>query len=485
MAGLTDDGLTIKRYREIQTDVQDRLDEGTTGIVITDESNKTANNIAHSIISSLAELWEQAESVYNSGNIYKATGTSLDKLVAYRSLTRTPARYSSGLVEVSANGRVSVNTTTRLRDIRNRVLVVTENRTLGTTLFKTASVILNTAVTGTRYFLVLGGNEYFYTATGGDDSNAVMTGLKASIDTNSAGTITAVVEDDTLTFTNVAIENLSAQFHPDFTLGNYSSLISARASDFGSLNFPSNTITSFVNNIANVEAVNNLEAFSLGRLEETDRELRQRFLATPSATGRSTVNSIIRAVELVEGITNVNVVNNPFSTTSAQGLPPHSYETIVGGGSDTDIAQAIFDSGPAGIESFGTQTETVLDSRGNPHPIGFTRPSDVYIFFRVRYETYPEETLPSDVDALVKDAIVTSALTLAPDQDIIPSRFIGVVYAAIPQGIGEMVIECGSSTDPTDIAPVGGYSSDRLEVLLRQKAVVESARILVQETTLP
>lgn len=484
MAGITENGIDIKTFRQLITDIQNTLDEGDTGIVITDESNLVANNIANSIGMALAELWQFGEQVYDSGNVYKATGTSLDKLVTYRRLVRQPAEFSSGGVEMFCSGRTTVNQNTRFRDIRNRILICTESRVLGSSLFRTATVTLGNVVVGTRYYLVIAGTEYSYTAVINDTAQQVFAGIKASIDTNSNGTVTATVTPTSLSFNIVAIENATVQFHPDMVVGNFSSIVNARASETGVLNFPAQSVNALVNPIPTVISVSNPLTFTLGREQETDRELRMRFLRTPAATREATVDSIIRAVESVEGVTSANVINNPSTTTSPDGIPPHAFETIVDGGVDVDIANIIFQRAAAGIQSFGSTTVVVQDSKGTDHSIGFTRPSPSYIFFRVTYEPLSTGSVPSNVDNAIKDAIVEYSTTISAADDVIPSRFTVPIYNSVA-GLGEVLVEAGSSPNQGDNAPVGGYSTDRIDIGIRQRSVIESSRITTVEGTLP
>lgn len=62
------------------------------------------------------------------------------------------------------------------------------------------------------------------------------------------------------------------------------------------------------------------------------------------------------------------------------GRPGKSFEIVVEGGSNTDIANAIRASQPAGIQSFGSTTVQVFDQFGNPYNISFSRPSSVPIY---------------------------------------------------------------------------------------------------------
>lgn len=484
MAGVTENGLEIKTFRDIVADVQAELDDGDSGIVITDESNKIANNVAMSIILAITEAWQFTEEVYNSANIYKATGTSLDKLVTYRRLIRLAAEQSTGQVEMFCTGRTVVNSNTRFRDTRGRLLTCSDNRTLGTSLFRSATITLGTVVTGVRYYLVIAGTEYSYTAQAGDTDTEVLAGIKQVIDSTSSSSITTTVTDTSLTFNIILPENASVIFHPNIVLGDFSSLVTATAVDTGPLNFPANSVTSLVNPVASVISVTNPESFTVGRDEETDSELRARFLRTPAATREATVDSILRAVDNIEDVETTKLINNPSDSTSVDGLPPHSFEVIVEGGDDTLIANTIFQRAAAGIQSFGSTTVVVEDSKGGSHSIGFSRPTPLYIFFKVTYEPLSSGSVPSNIETLIKDAIVAYSEEMTSSDNIIPSRFSVPIYNNVT-GLGEVIVEAGSSTNQSDTSPVGGYSTDRITLGIREASVIESSRITVIEQTLP
>ena len=62
------------------------------------------------------------------------------------------------------------------------------------------------------------------------------------------------------------------------------------------------------------------------------------------------------------------------------GVPPHAIEVLVDDGSPPAAPnQAVFDSiftaKAGGIQTFGTISGTVFDSRGDPRPTSFSRPT--------------------------------------------------------------------------------------------------------------
>lgn len=75
------------------------------------------------------------------------------------------------------------------------------------------------------------------------------------------------------------------------------------------------------------------------------------------------------------------------TVTQSYGRPGKSFEIVVLGGTDADIAQAIWDSKPAGIQSYGNTSETVTDSDNREWPISFTRPTQIPIYVAITLTT--------------------------------------------------------------------------------------------------
>jgi hypothetical protein len=78
----------------------------------------------------------------------------------------------------------------------------------------------------------------------------------------------------------------------------------------------------------------------------------------------------------------LTIVNNTtgVTITPAFGRPGHSIEMVVQGGDDTEIAQAILASKPAGIQTYGNVSVIVTDSAQNIYTISFSRPQQIPIY---------------------------------------------------------------------------------------------------------
>jgi uncharacterized phage protein gp47/JayE len=234
---------------------------------------------------------------------------------------------------------------------------------------------------------------------------------------------------------------------------------------------PAGTLTVMVSAIAGVTSVTNALDAELGTDIETDAAFRLRRSQLLRQSGSGTVAAIRADVRAVEDVDEVYVYNNPTSSTSVDGLPPHSFEVVVRGGADADIRQAIFDSQPAGIESYGTTSGTVTDEQGDSQTVKFTRPTDVDMWVDVEV-VIDSANFPTDGDDQIKQAIVDywESSDQRIGKDVVVNAFYGSIYA-IP-GVSQVTV-----LEIDDINPP--VNTTTTAITSRQIAVFDTSRITV------
>lgn len=236
-------------------------------------------------------------------------------------------------------------------------------------------------------------------------------------------------------------------------------------------------IRSVVSSIDGWTGCDNLESLTPGADYESDTEALTRFYAHVDSTkGNATDEAIAAQVrDNVPGVTLARVKSNRLLTTDADGRPGKSFETLVVGGEDLDVAQAIYKSQPAGIQSYGNTSVTFLDANGDEQLIQFSRPVPKYLWIKVTGSLYSEEDFPG-VDVLKQAILDWSSGEYIMGKDVIQSR-IAVPIGQVP-GVGNVTIQAALSDTPTGAhtytatsIPVGltAYavaSLDRMEVTL-------------------
>ena len=219
-------------------------------------------------------------------------------------------------------------------------------------------------------------------------------------------------------------------------------------------NVPANTITEIVNPIEGLDSVKNDEETTGGSNKETDAELRERYINSVAKGGSSTVDSIRASLLDIEGVRAALVIVNS-ENEEVDGRPPKSFESYVLGGEAEDIAKTILQTGAAGIQAYGQETETVEDDAGQEHTIGFTYATEVDIYVDVTVTTneeYPEDGDERMVTEIVKyiggedeDGQVYTGLSMG--DDVIYTQIIKACYR-VP-GVEDVDVNIGTSPDPT------------------------------------
>ena len=211
------------------------------------------------------------------------------------------------------------------------------------------------------------------------------------------------------------------------------------------------TLTVIESPITGLDSGFNVTEASLGDDVETDTEFRIRRDNALGTNAAGTQPAIRTAVLELDDIDAVFVVENDSDVTVA-GRPAHSFETIVeqsDGGTDQDdeIAEAIFESKPAGIQAFGNDvTKNVADSQGFLHVIEFSRPVSVPIYLEVDLET--DSDFPPTGSALAAAALLAFGDELGIGKDVIIRPELISSLDAIP-GITDIIVRIGIAASPT------------------------------------
>lgn len=166
-----------------------------------------------------------------------------------------------------------------------------------------------------------------------------------------------------------------------------------------------NAITQIVNTDANVTSVNNSTAASGGNEKETDTEARSRSEITIDGLGSATTNAIRANILKLSAVRAARVIENDTEVIDTFGTPAHAVQAFVLGGTDIEIAQAIFEKKSGGIQAFGTTYVLVLDDSGETKQIGFTRATEVRVYVKVTVitnSTFQQQQIEQLVNELVK-----------------------------------------------------------------------------------
>jgi len=250
------------------------------------------------------------------------------------------------------------------------------------------------------------------------------------------------------------------------------------AIEAGSVSVLANTITTIETPFSGWDSVNNDNDGQTGRDVETDPELRLRRAESLSVTGAATVEAIrARLRQQVDDVTAVTIIENRDDVVDGDGRPPHSFEAIVQGGIEQDIADLIWEVKPAGIETFGNVTETVEDSQGTNQTIQFSRPVPVYVWVNVTLTANGIGDFPSaSAESLTQEAVVSKGSELTVGDKVVYQSLFGPIYRAV-DGLEMVTIEVGTSTD-AETQP-SAFASENIEIASNELALFDEARVSV------
>lgn len=192
-------------------------------------------------------------------------------------------------------------------------------------------------------------------------------------------------------------------------------------------NVASNSITIIVDTISGIDSVNNTNPTASGRDKEADEELRLRVKTTAAATGAGTLDSIlarVRSEKHVPNIISAIIVENDTSG-NVSGLNAHAFMVTAFGGENNDVAQAIFNTKPPGIESSGNTLAYALDIDDISHNVYFERPTEVDISANATVTTDGSDVSGNDI----RDAIVAYINTLDISGNVVYNSVVTTVMS--------------------------------------------------------
>jgi uncharacterized phage protein gp47/JayE len=208
---------------------------------------------------------------------------------------------------------------------------------------------------------------------------------------------------------------------------------------------------------------------SQGSDQETDADLRLRLVSDGARAGRGTLASILAAVRDVDGVTraaayeNTSLLTGITSPLTISTLPPKSFVVVVQGGASADVAAAIYDTAPAGIESFGDTTVSVDTGEGYNTPVLFERPAAVTIYVSATitgssatFNDACENAIIAYLDTypttVLRNQILCSILDVVGNRANISSLTLG--FTASPVGTSDLAIAWNEYPTATSVSIV-------------------------------
>lgn len=478
--GVTDKGFVLKRMDTIMEEVHSELTEGF-GFDTRLSDTSFIKVLVTSFCGQIAELWETAQNEYYAKYPSTATGLNLDNAVQFGGVRRKASSQSlyplhctgvDGTV-VRSNVVVATNTSPEVRLYSIKEFTITREAC------NSVSVKLASILADEVYTISINGNNYSYSSTEADE-NSILEGLKDAItDTDYEVSIETVLDAKMLVIKDTDTSRINAvSLTENLTTSSVTSIADFYTEEYGKITLPDGIVTKMVNNISGFNSVTNILDPVYGRLEETDVELRQSYIARSAIRSSTMIDSIVaELLSNVAGVETASGYENYTNVVDERGLPPHSIEIVVEGGNNSAIANAILKTKAGGIQTYGNITIDVLGNYGDVIPISFNRPEYLYTWIKVVLHG-EFNNMPMNYAALTKESIVKDTQYMSTGSNLLTQLLLEGIYDTV-SGITSVDIYTASSNDKDYIPEEGDYKQSNIIVSTRQKVLVDLSRIEV------
>ena len=234
-----------------------------------------------------------------------------------------------------------------------------------------------------------------------------------------------------------------------------------------------NSLTKIIDGTFGWETITNVDPAILGQVKESDASFKSKFDNNGLFTGASILEDYKNELNKVENVISSFVYDNGSNSTityDTVSIAPHSVYACVDGGTNADVAYALFRRKSAGSGWAGTGvTQTVQDSvYGVNYTVKFDRPTVITIYYDVEYDIGTSSA--SDPDEAIANAILNYTNTLNVGDDVLPLQVAYAINQAV-SGIKLTSLKLGTTQ--------GSLSTNDVTVRINQVAKTTSANITV------
>lgn len=472
--GLDSSGFQRARLEDIKTQIEEAI------IASFGEVNLEPDSVLGQLVGVFSvpasDTWQQLENVYNAAYAATADGVSLDKavdLVGVKRLQPTKSRVFAKVTGaqgtlIPAGSQVSVLET-------NEIFSSVADGIITRSSAVSAVVSVTTVTNSFTYSLVVNGVSCSFTSDVSATLSEILSGLKASIEASEEPVTVELGATQITVNTNQYDLPFNITVGTGLSISSRSSLITFEADETGAIVVLPGTFTQIVTPISGWDSVTNEVAGIQGRDLETDVELRLRRAQSLKIVGAGSAEAIrSRILQQVQDVTAAFVYENRTNTTDASSRPPHSFEAVVIGGSDTDIANKIWEVKPAGIETYGNVSVLITDSNGDEQTIKFSRPTDIFVWVNC-VVTIVDGEYPADGTPTIKQSILSHGQSLGVGEDVKYQEFFGGIYETA--GIASVALTLATSA--TAGGTPGAYTAANIEIDPTEAANFAADRITV------
>ena len=452
MVGLTDSGLVTPSIDEVFTSYRDQAsflfqDLVESGDVVNTGSNTTIGRIIGVATPAMSDLWEAIAQVYSAFDPETATDKELENICAYQHIFRKQASYStcqnvlfggSNGTQILAGNQVYNSATAKYWSLQALVDLTPSN-------CFAVDVSVRTVADG-AYSITITKNSttttYTFTASGNTEQE-IVDGIAAAL----VGASGIVVEENNGIFTisgSSFTDTLTVTVTGNLQIDRVVKAGNVIAKDIGAVEAPIGTLTSIATPVLGWDYVYNPFGATVGEEKETDDILRLRFRNSKFERAANIYEALYTSVMAVDGVDSAQIYENDTGTVNSLGIPPHSFSVVVTGGEDIDVAKAIYNNGNLlGIDTYGTTSITITDTRGWERVVNFQRPLQIPIYVTLYITT--DDEWEGDGEDQIKQALSDYISNIGVGNTVFYSR----LFTPINSVKGFSVNSMFTSTSPS------------------------------------
>ena len=476
--GLTPSGFVVKPFSVILEE-QKELYRQKFGSDIDLSPESVAGAVCYNEAIKLTQIWEMLGGLYTCHDINSATGVHLDRLGNQVNVQRQSATSTEVQCVLWGDNGTVIPQSHLAEDENEHYFKSEEAITLNKDFFCGVSLHLKQTSENTTYTFLINNTQITYTSSSGLSPSDIINNIQIQIESALPSSFVFVndYENNNVKFYDATLKNqwnisiLTTDSIEIDEVGESSKYI---AEEKGSIYVGVGQLSTIVNEISGLNSIYNYIEGSTGSDAETDDWFRLS-IKTKQRQSIATETAIENAVYTVPNVSYCRCFSNR-TMQYVGNFPPKSIQVIVQGGDDEEIARAIFNSQPAGIEAYGTTVIDIADSEGTVWKIGFSRPVTKYLWIQVQYTLYEEEEHPVDIDGSIKDAIVAWARNnFRIGDDVIYQRFYQPIYQV--SGIASADIKIAMTDTPLPPQSQSDYKSENIVVAQNEIVSVDATRI--------
>jgi uncharacterized phage protein gp47/JayE len=239
-----------------------------------------------------------------------------------------------------------------------------------------------------------------------------------------------------------------------------------RAADLGAVVVASNSLTTIVSVTLGVASVTNgVLAGTTGVNEESDAQLRVRRQNSVEIPSKGYLQGLIGALYAIDGVTSVLVLENVGATPDGNGIPGHSIWVVVNGGTNADVANAIYVHRNAGCGMKGGVSVNITQVDGSIFAVLFDRP-----VVETLWISFDATAITGTVDEAYIRAQLLAQLSYNINQPAVASQITALVNTISPNVYLDTV---GVGNDGITYAPIIQNSAvDKQWALIAARVII-------------